>query len=272
MKLPSVLFVKHCPPLTPERKTFLESYLPDRVPINDVRWLEDYNYDHPFVEWINQRYNLPYGTKLTSNMVKTLSMFQTMIDENIESVIMMDDDALLHKDWVEIFESVNLPSDIMFVNMGLAPWIPYLKPEKGTAYRLQNNGGCEVCWFSIDFAKKFLENINMDHAIDIIFHGFLSSVGHPLISIPVCTQTSGLLRNSSLDHDTRKEIVWQQYVQIYKQLPKVTFSGMKKEYKEFLELKTKKEHKLYELYGMKIDVKNVKWIMGNSPDYCNNIV
>ena len=129
-----------------------------------------------------------------------------------------------------------------------------------------------MCWISLDFAKKFLENINMDHAIDIIFHGFLSSIGHPLISIPIGTQTSNLFKSSSLDHDTRKEIAWQLYVQRYNELPKVTFSDMKKEYKEFLELKTKKENKLYEIYGMKIDVKNAKWIMGNSPDYCNNIV
>jgi hypothetical protein len=38
MKLPSVLFVKHCPPLTHNRKIFLEKYLPERVPIQDIRW------------------------------------------------------------------------------------------------------------------------------------------------------------------------------------------------------------------------------------------
>ena len=262
MKLPSVLFVKHCPPLTHNRKIFLEKYLPERVPIQDIRWLEDYNYDHPFVVWVNQRYNLPYGTKLTSNMIKTLSMFQTMIDENIESVIMMDDDAVFHKDWVEIFESVELPSNIMFVNMGLAPWIHHLIPKKGTAYTLHNNGGCEVCWFSLNFAKQFLENINMEHAIDIIYHGFLTSIGHPLISIPIGIQTSELLKNSSLDHDTRREIKWQTYVQMYSELPKITFSSMKKEYNEFLKLKDKKESEIYELYGIKIDVKNVKSIIG----------
>lgn len=39
MKLPEVLFVKHCPNLAPERKVFLEPYLKDRVPIKDIRWL-----------------------------------------------------------------------------------------------------------------------------------------------------------------------------------------------------------------------------------------
>ena len=39
MKLPEVVFVKHCPNLSPERKVFLEEHLKERVPIKDVRWI-----------------------------------------------------------------------------------------------------------------------------------------------------------------------------------------------------------------------------------------
>ena len=42
MKIPNTIFVKHCPNLSPERKTFLIKYLEERVPIKDVRWEEDY--------------------------------------------------------------------------------------------------------------------------------------------------------------------------------------------------------------------------------------
>jgi hypothetical protein len=46
MKIPEVIFVKHCPDLAPERKVFLEKHLKERVSIKDVRWIEDYNHDH----------------------------------------------------------------------------------------------------------------------------------------------------------------------------------------------------------------------------------
>ena len=87
MKVPKVLFVKHCPNLSPERKVFLVEHLKERVPIEDIRWFEDYNHDHPFVEWVNAKLKLPYGVKLTSNLVKTLLMFKQMIDERIESAL-----------------------------------------------------------------------------------------------------------------------------------------------------------------------------------------
>ena len=75
MKIPEVLFVKHCPNLSPERKIFLSKHINNRVPIDDVRWVEDYNHTDTFVWWLNKKLNLPYGVKLTSNMVKSIMMF-----------------------------------------------------------------------------------------------------------------------------------------------------------------------------------------------------
>ena len=43
MKLPSTVFIAHCPTLSPERKVFLSKHLEERVPIKDVRWCEDFN-------------------------------------------------------------------------------------------------------------------------------------------------------------------------------------------------------------------------------------
>ena len=128
MKLPEVIFVKHCPNLAPERKLFLEEHLKERVPIKNVRWFEDYNHDHPFVEWLNAKYNLPYGPKLTSNFVKTLMMMKQMVDENIESALHIDDDVTFHKDWVKYFESISDETkDIGFLNLGTSPFFN-LKP------------------------------------------------------------------------------------------------------------------------------------------------
>ena len=108
MKLPQTIFIKHCPNLSPECKTFLIKHLAERVPIKDIRWVEDYNHTDLFVRWINKRLSLPYGLKLTSNMVKSIMSWKIMIDENIESAIFMDDDVVFHKDWVNVFESIQI--------------------------------------------------------------------------------------------------------------------------------------------------------------------
>ena len=161
MKIPEVLFVKHCPNLAPERKLFLEEHLKERVPIKDIRWIEDYNHDDMFVQWLNAKLKLPYGPKLTSNFVKNLIVFKQMVDENIECALSVDDDVTFHEDWLYYFESI--PDEIEknnFINLGTSPFFD-LKPELEKVYQLPNNGGCECMWISQDFARGLITNLNM---------------------------------------------------------------------------------------------------------------
>lgn len=272
MKLPEVVFVKHCPNLAPERKVFLEEHLKERVPIKDIRWIEDYNHDDPFVEWLNAKYRLPYGPKLTSNFVKTLFMMKQMVDENIESAIHIDDDVTFHRDWVQYFESV--PDDIAnigFLNLGTSPFFN-LKPVLGEVYRLPNNGGCEGTWWSIKVVKDFLENLNFDEATDIVMFGYMTSTKKPMLNLPICHQTSDLVRVSTLDHDTRKSSNWVAYVHNYQNLPKVSFNKLLEEFKEFEEKRKKVEDKFEEIYGKKVSIRNVKYVLNDDPDHRLNIL
>jgi len=272
MKLPEVVFVKHCPNLAPERKVFLEEHLKERVPIKDVRWIEDYNHDHPFVQWLNARYNLPYGPKLTSNFVKTCFTLKQMVDENIESILHIDDDVTFHKDWVKYFESVeDHIQDIGFINLGTSPFFN-LKPKMKEVYQLPNNGGCECIWLTLDMAKNFLQNLNFEEAIDIVIHGFMTANKKPIINMPLCHQTSDLVRVSTLDHETRKSSNWIAYVQNYKNLPKVSFDKLLEDFKEFEEKRKRVEDKFEEIYGQRVDIKNVKYILNDDPDHRLNIL
>jgi hypothetical protein len=272
MKLPEVIFVKHCPNLAPERKVFLEEHIRERVPIKDVRWLEDYNHDHPFVEWLNAKYSLPYGPKLTSNFVKTLMMMKHMVDENIESVIHIDDDVCFHRDWVKYFESIpDETRDIGFLNLGTSPFFN-LKPQLGQLYQLPNNGGCECTWWTLDVVKNFLQNLNLEEASDIIVFGFMVSIKKPMLNMPLCHQTSDLVKMSTLDHDTRKSSNWAAYVQNYGNLPKVSFNTLLEEYKEFEEKRRRVENKFEEVYGKRVEIKNVKYILNDDHDHRLNIL
>lgn len=260
MKVPKVLFVKHCPKLNPERKEFLARHLKERVPIEDVRWIEDYNHDHPFVEFVNRFLKLSYGCKLTSNMIKILHMWKIMVDENIESAFLCDDDVLFNKNWLEVFEITPEISGVKFINLGTSLFVETI-PDK--LNQISNMGGCEVIWCNIEFARGFLENLNLQEAADIILHGYLYSISHPIVNLPVCRQTSILEARTSLDHDTRKHnIHWSQFVQNYKHLPKVSYSTILKEFEKYKSRKKEIEQKLYEEYGIHTDIKRYEYIIG----------
>src|SRR6056300_1039990 len=272
MKLPEVVFVKHCPNLAPERKVFLEEHLKERVPIKDVRWVEDYNHDDLFVQWLNAKYNLPYGPILTSNFVKNLMIFKQMVDENIECALSIDDDVTFHKDWVKYFGSI--PDEVEknnFINLGTSPFFN-LKPQLGEVYQLPNNGGCECLWVSKDFANGILNDLNMEEAIDIVFHGFMMAQRKQILNMPLCHQTSDLEKVSTLDHDTRKSSNWIAYVHNYKGLKKINFFKLLEEFKLFEEKKKSVENKFEKIYGKSVNIKNVKYILNEDDDHRLNIL
>jgi len=260
MKLPKVFFVKHCPKINPERKEFLIRHLKERVPIEDVRWFEDYNHDHPFVEFVNKFLKLPYGCKLTSNMIKSLDMYKTMIDENIESALMCDDDILFNKNWLEVFESTPEISGLCFINLGTSFFVE-TAPDK--LNEISNMGGCEAAWCDIEFAKGFLENLNLREAGDLVLHGYLHTIGHPIINLPICRQTSILEAKTSLDHDTRQhDVHWSQFVQNYKHFPKVSYSDLLQRYEEYNQKKQKIEEAFKLEYSVDVNINRVEYIVG----------
>ena len=259
MKLPPVVFVKHCPKLSPERKVFLLKHLEERVPIKDVRWLEDYNHDDTFVWWLNQYLKLPYGLKLTSNFVKTIMALKTMIDENIESAIHMDDDVAFHKDWVSIFQSLPDIDPECFLNLGISTMYNFA-PKHATIYQMVNNGGCEALWCSLTFAKHIMRNLNMNHAADIILHGHAYSIGRPLLCVPIVHQTSVLERTTCLDHESRKTDNWVHFVENYATSSKLDFDNILKDFKMFEERKAKLEDTFFELYGKRLEIREYAYI------------
>jgi hypothetical protein len=272
MKIPKVAFIKHCPNLAPERKVFLEEHLKERVHIQDIRWIEDYNHDHPFVQWLNVKLNLPYGPKLTSNFVKTTMAMKQMVDENIECALHIDDDAVFYRDWDKIIESI--PDEVEnngYINMGTSPFFN-LQPKISQVYQLPNNGGMEVFWVNNEFAHTFLNQLNMNEAIDIVFHGVLMSTNKHILNIPIAHQTSNIERQSTIDHETRKSSNWMAYVQNYKNLDKIDFNKLIEDFKKFEEKKKMVEEKFYELYGKKVDIKNVKYILNEDQDHRLNIL
>ena len=85
-------------------------------------------------------------------------------------------------------------------------------------------------------------------------------------------QTSDIERQSTIDHETRKPSNWMAYVQNYKNLDKIDFNKLLEDFKKFEEKKKMVEEKFYELYGKKVDIKNVKYILNEDQDHRLNIL
>ena len=160
-----------------------------------------------------------------------------MVDENIECALHIDDDAVFYRDWDKILESI--PDEVEnngYINMGTSQFFN-LQPKIRQVYQLPNNGGSEVFWTSLGFATSFLSNLNMNEAIDIVFHGVLMSTNKHILNIPIAHQTSDIERQSTLDHETRKPSNWMAYVQNYKNLDKIDFNKLLEDFKKFEEKK-----------------------------------
>jgi len=124
----------------------------------------------------------------------------------------------------------------------------------------------------LDCVKNFLQNLNLEEASDIIIYGYMMSIKKPMLNMPLCHQTSDLMRISTLDHETRKSSNWVAYVQNYKNLPKLDFNKLCEEFKEFEEKRRQVEDKFEQIYGKRVDIKNVKYILNNDPDHRLNIL
>ena len=94
----------------------------------------------------------------------------------------------------------------------------------------------------------------------------------PMLNMPLCHQTSDLVRVSTLDHETRKSSNWVAYVQNYKNLPKVDFNKLLEDFKEFEEKRQRVEDKFEEIYGKRVSIKNVKYVLNDDPDHRLNIL
>jgi hypothetical protein len=94
----------------------------------------------------------------------------------------------------------------------------------------------------------------------------------PMLNVPLCHQTSDLVRMSTLDHETRKSSNWMAYVQNYENLPKVSFNKLIEDFHEFEEKRQRVEDKFEEIYGKRVDIKNVKYILNDDPDHRLNIL
>jgi hypothetical protein len=204
------LYICHCPIACGDRRPVLEEHLKKRG-FDDVRWITDYSVEHPFVKWLHKRLGETTRLAHISGLVKNLEMFRDVArDTTSETEFWQcNDDVVFIKNW-----DVVIPKKLEYVNLSVGVSF-HIIPD-GKPRILGNNGGAEVFYFSRKFARLVLNNVDTRQTIDIIIHGLLNSIGHPLVCIPVAHQTSILEPKQSTLAIDEKLPPWIPFVEQFK--------------------------------------------------------
>jgi hypothetical protein len=205
------LYICHCPIKCGDRRPILEDHLKKRG-FTDIRWITDYSVDHPFVIWLHKRLGETTRLSHISGLVKNLEMFLDVVrDTSSETQFWQcNDDVVFIKDW----DQYHVPKNLEYVNLSVGVNF-YIIPN-GKLRTIGNNGGAEVFSFTKKFARLVLDNVDTRQTIDIIIHGLLHHMGHPVVCMPIAHQTSLLEpKNSTILFDETLE-PWIPFVENFK--------------------------------------------------------
>lgn len=239
-------FVIHYPKLK-ERKEFLIEHLKERG-VNDVEWVEGYNMDDPFVNWLSNKVNNKMPMGHFSGFVKHLIVLKQMVDRNIREAIVCEDDVLFHKD----YHLIKFPPNLMFVKLGIGVNF-HLEPGIHPVM-VGNLGGNEANYITLEFARQFLNEIHFGHSSDIVYQAFLAHRDYPLVCIPVAHQTS-LLDGQSVCGGSEMPN-WINYIKNWRNYSKYSWNQILDDYKNV----THAEDFFEKNFGKRIKITNCEYI------------
>jgi hypothetical protein len=204
------LYVCHCPVTGAHRRSVLEEHLKERG-FTDVEWVTEYPADHPYVKWLHARLGGTTSLAHISGLVKFTETCRRIVhDKGPDKWFWKgDDDVVFIKHW-----NVPVPGELMYINMSVGVNF-HILPDAQPQY-IWNNGGAEVMCFTREFAQLFLDNIDTRQSGDIVIHGLLNYIKHPLVCIPVAQQTSLLEPKQSTLVVDQTLTPWVEFVQKFK--------------------------------------------------------
>lgn len=238
-------FVIHYPKLK-NRKDSLVRHLEERG-VTDVEWVEGFNVDDPFVNWLSNYVGntLPMGHFSCS--VKHFHILHQMLERGIKEAIIFEDDVVLHKD----FGTIQIPPRLMLVKLGIG--VNFQMTPGTTPQVINNLGGNEANYVTDEFARTFLNQVHFGHSADIVYQAFLMHENHPLVCIPVCHQTS-LLDGASTCAGTMPN--WIEYIRSWSTLKKYKWTDLLAEYSKV----SKVEDEFEKNFGVRIKLTNMEFI------------
>ena len=225
------VFVIHYPKLVDRKQTLLKQFQDLGI---EAEWVEHWNKDDPFVTKVKEYTKSPLPLGHLSAFLKRLWVYQKMIDNNIQEAIIFEDDVVINPEFTN-FKSG--PSHLNYLRLGIGIQINVKEIEHSAKrlYKIQNPGGGEAAWVTIDFARKFLDDLNFDFTHDIVEY---ASLGLALYGYPLCHQTSITENGESSCETADSSKKWIAFSESYEYLPKFSFKLILNALKEPLYVKT----------------------------------
>lgn len=222
----------------------------------DVTWVTDWDREELFVKWVHWYSKTDQISNHLSAFLKQVWCFNDMIKNNIEECIIFEDDVVFEKDWLEKFNKVP-KQNLKFIKLGSI--FQNLEYDPNTIHQIGNPGGAEAIWFHKDFAKLVLDNLDFQQTIDIYYGGILNLMKHPLMCIPVCSQTSVYTSNTSCGGNNCK-IHWIEYVKNFYYYKKFNFNKLVLEFEKFKTKKQEFENNYNNRFNCKIELNDFNYL------------
>ena len=221
-------------PKRPDRKENLRVQFVERgISPDDVTWIEGLNKDDHFCKWVKVRTKSPMPLGHMSCSVKHYWAMQHMVENDVPEAIIFEDDVVIDPEFDKLRD---MNTAIGFMRLGVGVHIletsfrVNVKPDASQTIAVNNPGGSEAQWFTLDFAREFLASANFDYTIDMAHFGFLKSRNKPMHLRYVAHQSSlGNAEESTTGDHCPGD--WRQYIETFGSLTKYNFSELVDEYR-----------------------------------------
>ena len=223
-------------PKRPERKENLRvQFVEHGISPDDVTWIEGLNKDDHFCKWVKVKTNSPMPLGHMSCAVKHYWVMNHMVDNDVQEAIVFEDDVIIDPEFDKLDPST-FPHDVGLLRLGAGVHIlessfrVNVKPDAVQTIAINNPGGSEAQWLTLDFAREFLASANFDYTIDMAHYGFLKNKNKPLMLRYVAHQSSlgNAGESTTGDHCPGD---WRQYIETFGTLKKYNFSELVDEYR-----------------------------------------
>ena len=235
-----------------ERKNQLEKRLSNA----QCEWITKWDKEDLFVKWVKWYTNSDQYIGHISLILKHLWCMYDMIQNNIEECIILEDDVVFESDWLNKIK--NFPkNNVKFLKLGSI--FKHLEYVPNKIYQIGNPGGTEALWVSKEFAKVTLANLDFQQTIDIFYGGILTMLNHPILCIPICSQTSVYESSSTLSTNECK-INWIDYLNNFKNYKKYNFKDLLENFKTFENNKKVFETKFENRFNYKLNLEDFNYL------------
>lgn len=188
-------YVIHYPKRPQRKESLLRQFSERNISLDDVTWVEGFNKDDPFTNWVKVKTNSPMPLGQMASAVKQYWIMNDIVEKDIPEAIIFEDDVVIDPEFDNL-DVLTFPRDVGLLRLGAGVHVldPYfqqnVKPDAQRTFVIENPGGCEAFWVTKEFAESYSSVSNFDYSIDMAQHGYTMSQGKPLLLRYVCHQTS----------------------------------------------------------------------------------